>query len=263
LSSLGLIHKVESWSVSKLELDGRSDSEEKVLYYTYPLRHDYLTKGLTMKKKRKLNILVSSVVYGYEDLLESVYSLLETFGYKVLMSHKGTVPIDPDISAMTSCLEAVKRCDLFLGIILPRYGSGKEQKGGLSITHREALHAIKMNKPRWFLVHEHVAIARQLLDPYRDETKKPEFKLKRGTTFKSTSILSDLRVLELYEAAMRHNVPEIAHRKGNWVQSYGPDDDARLFATAQFRRHRELAEKYLPKLEDTGAIRDRVEGCKS
>ncbi len=72
----------------------------------------------------KLKILVSSVVYGYEDLLESVYSLLEEFGYEVLMSYKGTIPINPDISAMTSCLNAVKQCDLFLGIILPRYGTG-------------------------------------------------------------------------------------------------------------------------------------------
>ena len=133
----------------------------------------------------------------------------------------------------------------------------------MSITHREALRAIELNKPRWFLVHEHVAIARQLLDPYRDETKKPEFTLKRGTTFKSTPILSDLRILELYEMAMRHDFPDVADRKGNWVQPYGPDDDARLFATAQFRRYRELAEKYLPRLKDIRTIQDWVSGGKS
>ncbi len=44
--------------------------------------------------RSRLKILVSSVVYGYEDLLESIYALLESFGYDVLMSHKGTVPID-------------------------------------------------------------------------------------------------------------------------------------------------------------------------
>jgi hypothetical protein len=115
------------------------------------------------KAKQRLKILVSSVVYGYEELLESVYALLETFGYEVLMSHKGTVPIDPNLSAMDSCLDAVNACDLFLGLILPRYGSGKEAVDGLSITHREALRAIEINKPRWFLVHEHVATARQLL----------------------------------------------------------------------------------------------------
>jgi len=59
------------------------------------------------KEERQLSILVSSPVHGYEDFLESIYALLETFGYDVLMSHKGTVPIDPELSAMSNCLQAV------------------------------------------------------------------------------------------------------------------------------------------------------------
>lgn len=216
----------------------------------------------TAEKPRRLKIFVSSVVYGYEDLLETIYALLETFGYDVLMSQKGTVPIDPESSAMASCLKTVDECDLFLGLILPHYGSGREVSNGQSITHREAERAIATNKPRWFLVHEHVVIARQLLKPYRDESKKPAWVMKPGITFKETSILSDLRVLELYEAAMRHDVPAIAERKGNWVQPFGADDDARLFATAQFRRYRELAERYLSKLKDEAAIRSHVKGTK-
>lgn len=191
--------------------------------------------------------------------MESIYALLESYGYEVTMSYKGTLPVNPESSAMDSCLEAVRDCDVFLGVILPRYGSGKEEAGGLSITHREAIEAIGLNKPRWFLVHEHVAIARELLGPYRDESVKPAFKFKKSMKFERTPILSDLRVLELHELAMRHDVPEVKHRKGNWVQPYGPDDDARLFVTAQFRRHRDLAVKYLPKLKDVSAIRSRVE----
>lgn len=212
------------------------------------------------KEEPRLKILVSSVVYGYEDLLESIYAILDSFRYDVVMSHKGTVPIDPDLSAMNNCLLTVETCDLFLGLILPSYGSGKETPDGLSITHREALRAIEINKPRWFLVHEYVVIARQLLQPYRDTTQNPGFKLKPGIEFKETPILSDLRVLELYEAAMRHDVPNVADRQGNWVQPYGPDDDARLFATAQFRRYRELADRHLPRLKDTEAIRARLKG---
>src|SRR5437879_2903554 len=116
---------------------------------------------------RPVRILVSSVVYGYEDFLESIYVILGNFGYEVLMSYNGTIPIDPGVSAMSSCLEAVEKCDVFLGIILPRYGSGKEEGNPYSIVHREAIRAIELNLPRWFLVHEHVAIARQLLLPYR------------------------------------------------------------------------------------------------
>jgi len=213
------------------------------------------------KDEPRLKVLVSSVVLGYEDLLESIYAILENLGYEVVISYKGTLPVDPEISAMSSCLEAVEKCDLFLGVILPRYGSGKEEANGLSITHREAIRAIEKGIPRWFLVHEHVAIARELLKPYRDE-KQEGFRLKRGIQFERTPILSDLRVLELYELAMRHDIPEVKHRKGNWVQPYGPDDDARLFVNAQFRRYRDLADKYLPKLKDTAAVRAKVKGGK-
>lgn len=209
-------------------------------------------------KTPQLKILVSSTVYGYEDLLESIFALLETFGYDVMMSHKGTVPVDPQHGAMENCLKAVESCDLFLGLILPRYGSGKEERDGVSITHREILHAIKLNKPRWFLVHEHVAIARELLRPYRDKTKAG-FTFVSGMPFKETDILSDTRVIDMYEAAMRHDIKKVAERKGNWVQTFGPDADARLFATAQFRRHRDLLDKYLLKLKDTQAIRAQVE----
>ncbi len=209
----------------------------------------------------RLSILVSSSVHGYEDLLETIFALLDGFGYRVAMSHKGTIPIDASESAMRNCLEAVERTDLFLGLILPRYGSGKETPEALSITHLEGLRAIELNKPRWFLVHEHVAIARQLLEPMRDESQKPRFVLKPGIPFKATPVLQDLRVLELFEAAMRHDVKNVADRRGNWVQPFGPDDDARLFVTAQFRRHRELVEKHLHKLSDTRAIRKKVRGA--
>ncbi len=214
------------------------------------------------RNSQRLKILVSSSVYGYEELLESVYALLDSYGYDVLMSHKGTVPVNPDDSALANCLHAVANCDIFLGIILPRYGSGIEEPGADSITHREFNEAILANKPRWFLVHEHVAIARQLLSPYRkkdangNDLRPFEFE---SLEFKKTAILSDLRVIDMLEMAMRHDVPRIKERSGNWVQHYGPADDARLFVTAQFRRTRELEQKYLPKLEDVDAIRRRLD----
>jgi hypothetical protein len=209
-----------------------------------------------------LRVFVSSTVYNYEELLESIYAQLELMGYEVVMSHKGTVPVDPSVHAFDSCLQSVRDSDLFLGVILPSYGSGKEEEKGFSITHREALLAIELDMPRWFLVHEHVAVARQLLSPYRDEKATDGFKFKPGIDFKRTPILSDLKVLDLYEAAMRHDMKEVKNRKGNWVQTFGTDDDARLFVNAQFRRQRELLEKHLPKLADEQAIRSRVSAIK-
>jgi len=218
-------------------------------------------KAQLLKPETKLKILVSSTVYGHEELLESVYSLLTTYGYEVLMSHKGTIPVDPDHSAMDSCLDAVEACDLFLGIILPSYGTGKEASGEDSITHREMIEAISLNKPRWFLVHEHVAVARLLLQPYRVEDKQgnPIYPAQLdGIGFQKTPVLSDLRVIDMFELAMRHDVPAVKDRRGNWVQQFGPDEDARLFSIAQFRRYRDLAEKHLPKLADKERIKNQV-----
>lgn len=71
------------------------------------------------EERDKLKIMVSSTVYGIEELLDRVYTLLTSFGYEVWMSHKGTVPVFSNRTAFENCLQAVKDCDLFLGIITP------------------------------------------------------------------------------------------------------------------------------------------------
>ncbi|MBU4262045.1 MAG: hypothetical protein KKC76_09260 [Proteobacteria bacterium] len=49
-----------------------------------------------MSPALKQIILVSSTVYGIEELLERIYTLLTAFGYEVWMSHKGTMPVFSD-----------------------------------------------------------------------------------------------------------------------------------------------------------------------
>ncbi len=44
-------------------------------------------------KRKKPTILISSTVYGIEELLERIYTILTAFGYEVWMSHKGTLPV--------------------------------------------------------------------------------------------------------------------------------------------------------------------------
>ena len=111
---------------------------------------------------KQLTIFVSSTVYGIDELLDQIYALLSGFGYEVWMSHKGTVPVYPNQTAFESCLLVVEKCDLFLGLITPYYGSGIVE-GDLSITHQELLKAIQLKKPRWILAHDHVSFARSLL----------------------------------------------------------------------------------------------------
>ncbi len=109
------------------------------------------------KPERKLTIMVSSTVYGIEELLDRVYTLLTAYHYEVWMSRKGTVPVRSDRTAFENCLAAVEKCDLFLGIITPHYGSGQDPKrpNEPSISHREIQRAIELKKPRWLLAHDH------------------------------------------------------------------------------------------------------------
>lgn len=107
--------------------------------------------------------MVSSTVYGIEELLEKIYATLTAFGYEVWMSHKGTLPVSSTRTTFENCLHGVKQCDLFLSLITPHYGSGVAGKGQMSITHQELIKAIELNKPRWILAHDQVVFARTLL----------------------------------------------------------------------------------------------------
>ena len=188
-----------------------------------------------MTESDRLVIMVSSTVYGIEELLDRIYVLLTSFGYEVWMSHKGTLPVFSSRSAFDNCLAAVEKCDLFLGLITPSYGSGQEDTG-LSIAHRELLKAIDLNKPRWLLAHDHVVFARKLLNDlgYRGKRGRKKLQLRR-----KASSVSDLRVIDAYEEAVCDQMP-LRDRQGNWVQKFQSDEDAFLFATAQFSRYQEV-----------------------
>lgn len=144
---------------------------------------------------KKLKIMVSLTVYGVEELLDRVYSLLTAFGYEVWMSHKGTIPVSSDETAFDSCLKAVEQCDLFLGIITAQYGSGLDQSG-LSITHKEMKKVIELGKPRWLLAHDEVIFARRFLIDlgYRSREDREKLSLQDGATS-----ITNLQVIDLYE----------------------------------------------------------------
>lgn len=202
---------------------------------------------------RRPVVLVSSTVYGIEELLDRVYTLLIGFGYEVWMSHKGTLPVVSERTAFENCLEAVERCDLFLGILTPSYGSGQEG-GKPSITHQEVLRAVELEKPRWFLTHSQVVYARRLLRDlgYRTREERAELALRKGA-----KALTDLRVIDMYEDAIRDGEP-LKERKGNWAQEYETDEDALLFVTAQFSRFQEAEAFLVENFSDPGRTLDEV-----
>lgn len=97
------------------------------------------------KAKRKIKIMLGSTVYGFEDQLSQIIAQLQLLNYDVLNSHNGSIKVNPHLSNLDNCLNAVKECDLFLGIIRPYYGTGNI--GEKNITFEEIKLAIKLKKP--------------------------------------------------------------------------------------------------------------------
>jgi hypothetical protein len=197
-----------------------------------------MREGESKAEQKRPTIMVSSCVYGIEELLEQVFAILSGAGFTVWMSHKGTVPVDPAKSNFENCLAAVENCDLFLGILTTRYGSGKDKATGeQSITHRELLRALELNKPRWFLAHHDLVFARRLLGDLGHEnadTRKPLKLVHKGA-------VDDLRVLDMYDAVIQAE-KDLKDRVGNWAQPFVTKEDGNVFVVAQFLRFGEAVE---------------------
>lgn len=188
--------------------------------------------------KRRPIVMVSSSVYGQEELLERIYSLLTALGYEVWMSHKGTIPTNSDESSLESCLKAVENCDMFLGLITTNYGTTKD--GEISATHSEFKRAIELNKRRWFLIHDRVVFARQILRKLGHNNQATRHKLDLKIL---APYISDLRVFDMYEDALDKHEEE-GRITVRWVQEYDRDNDALLFAASQFSRYQD-AEQWI------------------
>ncbi len=206
------------------------------------------------KKNKKLTIMISSTVYGIEELLDRIYTLLTAFGYEVWMSHKGTMPVFSNQSAFENCIRSVERCDLFLCLITPYYGSGIDGDE-LSITHQELNKAIELKKPRWLLAHDYVVFSRKFLNDldFKGQKGRGKLNLKR-----KASSLSDLRLIDMYEDAILSQHP-LRDRQGNWVQKFQTNEDAFLFATAQFSRYQEVEAFIEENLSNPSAINNLID----
>jgi ATP-dependent DNA helicase RecG len=72
--------------------------------------------------KPPLKIMISSSVYQAQSLLRQTYATLLGFGYEVICSPAGSLPVNPKLSNQESCLRAVEECDIYIGFIRPIYG---------------------------------------------------------------------------------------------------------------------------------------------
>jgi hypothetical protein len=197
-------------------------------------------KALKLAAVPRLKIMVASTIYGFETELVQICGVLKGYGYDVLNSHLGTIPVNPAKDNLGNCIAAVDSCDLILGIIRTVYGSGV--LGARSITHEEMLRAVALQKPRWFLVHAHVPLVRQILKQYRFDGHG---KAVPGFAFKRTDAFEDVRIIDMYDevTAAPAGAPTKEHR---WAQSYATRADILTFVKAQFRdvkRIRQICEE--------------------
>jgi len=182
--------------------------------------------------KKPLKIMVASTVYNFQDTLEQICTTLSSYGYEVLNSHFKTIATNPAVSNLQNCLNAVAASDLVFGIITPRYGAVIE--GDLSITHQEMRHAIELEKPRWFVSHRDIFVARELLKQYMylpgvvPQEANPDF------VFKRTGILDDIRLVYQYNDVIRNEV-DVDKRTGHWVDEYYRLPDILRVIETQFR----------------------------
>ena len=167
--------------------------------------------------------MVGSTVYGFEDQLSQIVAQLNTLDYDVLNSHYGSIKVNPHLSNLDNCLNAVKECDLFLGIIRPYCGTGNI--GEKNITFEEIKEAVRLKKPYWFLVHRDVVYTRLLF-------KKLKLKSRDEIVITDNRLFDKLSI-EMYEFVIKNHVP-VTLRNGNWAQEFYRLDDMMTYILAQF-----------------------------
>jgi hypothetical protein len=168
-----------------------------------------------------LKIMVSSTVYGSESDLDQIHAILKGYSYDVVMSKNGTVYVPIGVSNEEACLQAVEDCDLFLGIIFPRYGSG--------ITHKEFSKAIELDKPRWFISHHYIEYTRQLMKQFMfdEDGSRNEFEIQR------TSVLDSIKVVDMYNEAIQNHL-DSDKRRSHWAHPFFKTTETYDFLRTQF-----------------------------
>lgn len=178
----------------------------------------------------KIEIMIASSVFGFEDQVERICGLFEQMGYQPINSHYKTMPVDPSKSNLENCLASVENCDIFFGVLRPFYGTGII--GVTSITHQEMKKAIELKKPRWFIAHRDIRVARVLLKQYR---YLPDGNLNPNFNYSSNKLMDDIRVVDMYNDIILNEInPE--ERIGHWTDEYFNIKDIEKVIETQFSK---------------------------
>ena len=193
-------------------------------------------------ERNHIKIFVSSTVYDFETDLRRIFATLDGYGYDVYMSKEGTIPLDSRFSNLVNCVNGVEECDVFLGIVRPRIGSGVLEKKGRSITAQEFDKAIEIDMPRFILADYRVEFAHKflkLMDMGVD--KIPLNKIRKSIVAgKEVNLIKPNDIIhgecvEIYRLAIQDHVIPPTVRIGNWAQPYKDSEDIQRFIESQFK----------------------------
>lgn len=191
------------------------------------------------EQRNHIKIFVSSTVYDFQSQLDALYATLDGYGYDVLMSHKGTIPLDSSLSNLENCLKGVEACDVFLGFIRPLIGSGILRPGDKSITEQEFDWAFSRKMPRFVLADYRVVFARDFTRMMKIPLSSIPNVVTRergdGTTIERPNRVVHSATIEMYDNAIQANIFPATSRKGNWVQEYKNMQDIMVHVEAQFK----------------------------
>ncbi len=200
-----------------------------------------------MTERNGIKVFVSSTVYDFETQLTDVFAMLDSLGYEVYMSKKGTIPLDSSLNAFVNCVEAVEECDVFLSFIRPLLGSGIYKGEEKSVTEQEIDAAIACGMPRFVMADYRVEYAHKFINMMRLEPESiPDVIVKyeevegEKKEYRVPNNLIHPHAVRMYRTAVRREVRPEAARTGNWVQpfhvvqEYSELNDIRTFIEAQF-----------------------------
>ncbi|MCF0212492.1 MAG: DUF4062 domain-containing protein [Bacteroidales bacterium] len=179
--------------------------------------------------EKKIKIMISSSIYGFEDNVRQVASYLETMGYEVISSLLGTVKVHPGKSNLDNSLLAVEECDVFLGFIRTNCGTG--QIGEKNITFEEIKYAIALDKPYWFMAEHDVVFGRRMLT--QGLSAREIGKALWDVIVVNRKVFDPL-CIDMYNTVIKIDEQDIPARIGNWVQPFHCLDDIRRFVEKQF-----------------------------
>lgn len=199
------------------------------------------------KERNGIKVFVSSTVYDFETQLTDVFAMLDSMGYDVYMSKKGTIPLDSTLNTFVNCVEAVTECDVFLSFIRPLLGSGIYKGEEKSVTEQEIDAAIACGMPRFVMADYRVEYAHKFLSMMQLEPENipaviVKHKKENGgqKEYHVPNNLIHPHAVRMYRTAVRRQVRPESNRTGNWVQpfhtvsEYSELNDIRTFIEAQF-----------------------------